>query len=486
MRGWLLHKIHPSWLIGWACLGLIVGVGMAAKVNPYLFNDCFWFFLAACLLLISFVGRLKWMIVFVCVGGSLIGIYKASLLRIDLRQYEPYYGQNITLSGTVAQDVSLGDKGDQRFNLTNVYAAGKHLPGQVWVSIAKEDIKRGDTVSLKGNLSPGFGNLSATLYRAQIIEINRPYPGDIARRARDWFANGVRAAIPEPQVSLGLGYLLGQKTALPKDLEEDIKATGLTHAVVASGYNLTILVVFCRKLFIKISKYIATISSVSLVVCFMLITGLSPSMTRAGFVACLGLLVWYYGRQMHPFVLLTFAAAVTVLINPTYVWGDLGWYLSFGSFIGVIVLSPLLQAYFWGMQGKVPMLRQLVVDTLSAMILTTPLILQVFGKFSIYALPVNIMVLPFVPLAMLFTFIAGMFGLILPRLAHYAGLPAALILKYSTEVITRFADLPGAQKDISFNPELMIGSYIGLAAIIFYLARKTKHNFRGGGNNEVY
>jgi competence protein ComEC len=280
---------------------------------------------------------------------------------------------------------------------------------------------------------------------------------------------------------LGLGYLTGQRTALPPEIDKQVKIVGLTHVVVASGYNLTILVLFSRRLFSRVSKYFATLMSGLLIMSFMMVTGLSPSMTRAGLVAGLGLLVWYYGRRMHPFVLLSFAAALTLLYDPSYAWGDLGWYLSFGSFIGVIVLAPLLQDYFWG-SDKIPLLRQLFIDTLSAQILTMPLILLSFGQYSLYAIPANMLVLPFVPLAMLCTFVAGIGGLVAPGVAELAGYPATLILKYSIAVIERVAGLPDAQKELTFNPQLMIASYLVIGAAITYLIRRTNHDFRNGSN----
>jgi competence protein ComEC len=152
--------------------------------------------------------------------------------------------------------------------------------------------------------------------------------------------------------------------------------------------------------------------------------------------------------------------------------------LSFGSFIGVIVLAPLLQRYFWGAQEKVPLFRQLFVDTLSAQIVTQPLIQLSFGLYSVYALPANIMVLPLVPLAMLFTFIAGIGGLILPGIAGVIGFPATLLLRYSTETITFFAHLPGAQKEFFFNPALMLASYILISVLIAFLIWRTKYDFR--------
>lgn len=486
MKNWFLCRLHISWFIGWASLGIVIGTGLCLVVNNRLFSDQFWLVIASSLAIISLVSRRAWMVLLIFCAGSLVGLFKGSIVQVQLEAYQPYYGRIVTLSGRVSQDASYGERGDQRLNLADILIDNNHLQGEVWASVVKTNIKRGDRVTLKGQLREGFGNMSATMSRAEVESVIRPNPGDVARRVRDWFGEGVRKAIPEPQVSLGLGYLVGQKTVLPKDLEEQIKIVGLTHVVVASGYNLTILVMFSRQLFLKISKYFATLSSSLMIVSFMLVTGLSPSMSRAGLVAGLGLVVWYYGRKMHPFVLLSFAAAITVLVDPSYVWGDLGWYLSFGAFIGVIVLAPLLHNYFWEPNKKLHMIRQLMVETMSAQIVTQPLILLAFGLYSTYALPANILILPLVPLAMLCTFLAGIAGLIAPALAPLVGLPATWILSYSTGVIEKVANLPNSQKEFEFNPILMIASYIAIAITIIYIKRRTKYDFRNSDQADRY
>lgn len=478
-------SVHISWLIGWSGLGVIAGVGACVFLSSEIFNDLFWPSLALSGGLVCLVKSIKLCLPVVFLCGACVGLWRGSQIKIDLLSYKPFYGQIVLLQGRVSQDASIGDKGDQKLNLADVRINQIPLKGEVWASVGKSDIKRGDIVTLKGGLNEGFGNLTAAMYRSQIVTIERPHPGDIARRVRDWFGLGVRAAIPEPQASLGLGYLVGQKAALPKELEDNIKIVGLTHAVVASGYNLTVLVLFSRRLFMRISKYVATLSSIILVVSFMLITGLSPSMSRAGLVACTGLIVWYYGRAMHPFVLLTVAASLTVLINPSYLWGDLGWYLSFGSFIGVIVLAPLVHQFFWGSQ-KPSMIRQLIVDTLSAQIVTLPIIQYSFGLYSVYALPANIMVLPLIPLAMMATFVAGFVGLVNSSLAPIASFPATMVLSYSTGVIKRWANLPNSQIPLQFNLEVMIASYILIAALIAVLIWRTKYDFRSSDSHDKH
>ena len=100
------------------------------------------------------------------------------------------------------------------------------------------------------------------------------------------------------------------------------------------------------------------------------------------------------------------SAAITLLINPQFGWGDLGWQLSFASFAGVIMLAPLLHSYFFGIKSRARF-RQILIETLSAQIMTLPLLMMSFGVISNVALIANMLILPFVPLAMLLTFMSG-------------------------------------------------------------------------------
>jgi competence protein ComEC len=315
------------------------------------------------------------------------------------------------------------------------------------------------------------------MYQATVSTIERPNPGDVARRLRDWFGDGIRRAIPEPEGSLSVGYLVGQKTALSETLTNQLKIVGLTHAVVASGYNLTIIVGGTRRLFARFSKYLAALAAVSLILGFILVTGFSPSMTRAGLVSLLGLATWYYGRSMHPVILLVFSACLTAIWRPAYVWGDIGWYLSFMAFTGVIVLAPLLKLYFWGTK-KLGVFRQTLLDTTAAQILTMPIILHAFGQYATYALLANMLVLPLVPAAMLLTFFAGMGGIVLPGFASWFGWPARILLAANLLAIGWVSRLPGASGEINFGLPALTVSYLAVVLGIAYLWQKTGYNFR--------
>lgn len=473
------RSVHPVWCIAWCCVGIIGGIALSVRIKNQIFNGSEILSIAGLLLLFSLLKHRMVFLLFALLAGLIFGVWRGSLEQGALDAYKPYYGKKITLRGIVNEDTSYGPQGDQRLRVQAIQVDNNKLPGIMWVSTPETvNIKRGDTVVLKGQLAPGFGNIPDSMYRANVISVTRPMPGDVARRVRDWFADGVRRAIPEPEASLSVGYLVGQRTALPEGLSDQLRVAGLTHAVVASGYNLTILVGFTRRLLARYSKYLATLAAVLMTSSFVLITGFSPSMTRAGLVSMLGLIAWYYGRSFHPVVLLILAAAITAVWRPSYVWGDIGWYLSFTAFTGVIVLAPLLQRYFWGSNKRVGMLRQTLLDTISAQLLTMPIILYSFGQYATYALLANILVLPLVPVAMLLTFVSGVSGLTAPALAHWIGFPAKLILACNLLVINWVSHIPGASGEINFSLKALIFSYMFLAVTLIYLWRVTSYNFR--------
>jgi competence protein ComEC len=442
------------------------------------FTDDSWLAIALAGLFVICLRRWKVLVLGSLLCGVLLGLWRGANERVALRSVAPYYGYNLQIQGTIAEDPTLGAHGDQRLQLRSVTISKQPVHGFVWVSLIKPAVvKRGDIVTIRGKLSEGFGTIPASMYRAQLVQITHPIPGDMARRVRDWFTGGIMRSIPTPEAMLGIGYLTGQKSALPQDFEDQLRDVGLTHAVVASGYNLTILVSLTRQVLQAVSKYIATIAAYALMGSFILVTGFSPSMTRAGIVSGLSLWAWYYGRKIHPFVLLAVAGAVTVLINPSYAWGDVGWCLSFAAFLGVMVVGPLLEHYLWGDQ-KPGLLMQTIVETVAAELCTLPIILVAFGHLAIYGLIANVLVVPLIPCAMACTFVAGISGLCAPSVAHVVGWPATTILHYMMSIVDRIASIPQAVVTVHYGWRQLAISYGLLALGCLYLKRKTRHRFK--------
>lgn len=471
---YLTRDLHGSWHIALASVGVVCGVVAAQAVALELFISIAWVLTGVGLLLTGIWRKKAGYICFSIVGGLLIGLWRGSFVLDDLSVFKSLLGQTVTIRGTVAEDIETNKRGQMVLRLTALVVDGRELRGSVWTTTEDSvEPRRSDMVTAKVKISEGFGSFAATAYNAAIIKVERPVPGDVALEVRDTFADGVQHTVAEPQASLGLGYLVGQRRGLPEELDAALKAAGLTHIVVASGYNLTILVRLARRVFEKVSKYLAFISAGGMILGFIAVTGMSPSMSRAGLVAGLSLLAWYYGRKFHPLVLLPFAMAITVLVQPSYAWGDIGWQLSFAAFAGVMILAPLLQAYLFGDKPERP-LRRILIETISAQLFTLPILLVAFGEFSLVAPIANLLILPLVPLAMLLTFIAGTGGLVLGGAAEMVGLPAELLLTYMTMTAEYTGGLPWAVQPVSITMPIAIGVYLIIILGCVYMSHRTK------------
>jgi competence protein ComEC len=471
-----IKVFHTSWLIAWASFGLLVGTYFSQYTIRFIGFE--WVVVSVCLLSISFINKKYLAVLAALLAGISIGLYRGGNQIAAQSAYEQFQGLEVTVSGRVAEDPSYDADGDLRMRLRDVEVDGQPISGELWTATSNRvSVKRSDVIIVEGRLTKGFGNIPAAIFRARVTSIERQDYADVARDTRDRFADGIREGVREPEASLGSGFLLGQKTALPEKLDNELRLLGLTHIVVASGYNLSILVRFGRRWFSKISRFTGLAMSSLMIFGFANVTGFSPSMSRAALITGLSLLAWYYGRKFHPLVLLSFSAAITVLINPAYAWGDIGWLLSFTSFIGVIMLSPLIHTYFWG-EAKPGNVRQVFIETLSAQVLTLPLIAYVFGQYSPLALVANVLILPLIPIAMLLTFIAGIGGLLLPFAAQQIGWPAETLMGYMTAVVDRLAQQPLADSAIEFSVTAVIVGYLLVFSTIIFLWRRTGYKFR--------
>jgi competence protein ComEC len=481
---WWKEQIHISWFFAWVSVAILIGIAIAPHTSET-FLDISWVVIGLSIVGTVLIKRTRYMVWLAIIAGLLFGLWRGSAASEELTAYQLYIGKSVAVTGHVSEDTSYGKNGDLRFRVDRVHIEGEPLTGNIWVSTSEQsDIKRGDYVTLKGLLGEGFGNIPASMFRAKIEKIVRPNPGDIGRRVRDWFGTGVYRAMPAEDASFAMAYLVGQKLTTSETLIDQLRTVGLIHAVVASGYHLTVLVGVVRRLFVKVSKYLSTLLSLGMIVGFILITGFSPSMSRAGLVSGLSLAAWYYGRIIHPLILLPFAAAITALVRPEYVWGDVGWYLSFIAFTGVILCAPLINRYFWG-EKQPSILREILVATFAAQLATLPLTIHVFGYYSAYALLANLLVVPLVPLVMLLTFVSGVAGLAVSGIAHWFGLPVTIILQYMTTVVDWIAHLPGAKTELTFSMTAVVISYMAIGVFILYLWRATEYDFRADKTDKL-
>ncbi len=404
----LFNDIHQSFLVVAFCVGVIVGaiLGIVFRINY--FASPVWIGVVVALMVVAFLKPKCVFVVVALVAGMILVFLKVATALEGENYMRQLYDSNVVVQGTIEGDPET-DEAVTRFKLRGLRFGEDgdlDVKGNLYVSMGKnEDLSRGDKVVLKGKMLSGFGTYGGYLYMPKLVKWERPEPGDLVLNVRNWFAERIRGLLPEPEVALGLSYLLGMRTGLQKDLDENLRMVGLVHIVVASGAHLAILVEVARKIFGKASRLTGLLFSVLFVVIFMCMVGWTPSILRAGVMTVLSLVAWFFGREVAPWRLILITMAFTLIIDPMFI-SNLSWLLSFASYAGITILGPKLKRIFYGLR-KPRFVGGMIITTVSATLMTLPLTLYYYGAVSLISVMANLLTLPTLPCAMGLVFLTG-------------------------------------------------------------------------------
>jgi competence protein ComEC len=270
------------------------------------------------------------------------------------------------------------------------------------------------------------------------------------------------------------GLLYGYRGGLGS-LNTDFARTGVSHIVAVSGYNISLVTSICMIILIRlfwIPRKTAFWIIVSGIVLFVIFTGASSSVVRAGVMAIIVLLGGYLGRPRRTVNALVVTAVVMIVGNPLILFWDAGFQLSFLSTLGIIYLSPILTEKLnflpdrWGW-------RESLVSTLAAIIGTLPLLLYQFGQLSLVAPMVNILVLWIVPYLMMGGFVAVGLSFVWTAGGQILAWLTYVGMAYVVIIVRRFAGIPGAAIMVSLPVWGMIIMY---GMILWWVSANKKSN----------
>ncbi len=290
------------------------------------------------------------------------------------------------------------------------------------------------------------------------------------------FLSNTSRIIPEPASALLGGLTVGARRSMPKELLEDFRKTGIVHLVVLSGYNVTIVADAIMRLLSFLPLAFGIGFGILGIALFAIMTGASATVVRAAIMAGLVLLARATGRIYHIATALFVAGFIMVLQNPKILRFHYSFQLSFLATLALIYVAPVLaprlaflpkKSFAFG--GK---LREIASMTISTQLFVLPLLLYKSGLFSVVSLPVNLLILPFIPFTMFFGFVAGGLGFISNFLAAPFGWLAYGLLAYEIKIVEFFAGLPFSSFNIpDFPLWLMLLVYGGYIILIFGWSR---------------
>lgn len=281
-------------------------------------------------------------------------------------------------------------------------------------------------------------------------------------------------SIPEPHSSLLGGLLLGTKESLGKDLLNDFRKAGVVHIVVLSGYNITIVAESIMSFFSFLPQF-GSISFGALgIVLFAIMTGGGATVIRASTMALLVILAKSTRRQYDITRALTIVGLFMLIQNPKILVFDSSFQLSFLATLALIYVSPIVEKKLQFITPKFR-LREFAIATIATQIFVLPLLLYKMGELSFVSLPVNILILAFIPLTMLFGFLTGAISFISVAVSLPFAFASYALLSYVLKVVEIFSSLPFASISIPYFPAwLMVGVYVAYGVVIYRVNKKSK------------
>ncbi len=240
--------------------------------------------------------------------------------------------------------------------------------------------------------------ISAVIYAEGVRRIDEDlgWIGQVHRRTDAALSYGLRPT----EASIVRAMVLGDRSRMPEELEEDFRRSGITHILAISGQHVAILAAMAYFVlrYFAVPLPVRVSVTLTLVWLYILIAGAPPSATRAGVVATLVLGASLLGRQVSPLHFMTAMLAFVLAYNPDLVYST-GFQLSVAAVFGILLLRKPIKAFVENVLlrplGKAPeLLSNLVSVSLAAQIATAPIIASTFAEVSVIGTLTNLVAVP--------------------------------------------------------------------------------------------
>ncbi len=191
--------------------------------------------------------------------------------------------------------------------------------------------------------------------------------------------------------------LLGDRSELPKKLQELFKNSGTIHILAISGLHvglIALIIIYLLKC-LKTGRIFSYIFTILFLIFFSLLTLSRPSVTRAVLMAGVFLIGMLLGKRVDVYNSLGIAAIFILARNPKELF-NIGFQLSFMAVMSILYLTPKLTRLI-KKDTNLYIKRYILIPlsvSISAWLGTAPLILYYFKIVTPVSILANLFILP--------------------------------------------------------------------------------------------
>ena len=271
-------------------------------------------------------------------------------------------------------------------DVKNYYGKGEINGRIVSLSNINENIEVGNKLLVKGKFSENKNISNGVIgeYKIEDYKILKPDFVDKLYKRRKYVFEGIESKLGERKAALITSVSFGYKGELDEDHEELMKNLGISHVISVSGLHLVLVYSVLR-------RFLGVRLSLVLALVYVLFSGASAPAVRSYIMIVILNLGKIVKRNYNPIASLSLAGIILLLMKPYYTY-NLGFILSFLATLGIILFNKDLNKKLYKLPNSI---RNTIAISLSAQILTLPIIILYFNEVSLNFIVGNIVVIPF-------------------------------------------------------------------------------------------
>lgn len=329
--------------------------------------------------------------------------------------------------------------------------------------------------------------VGVVLFGALLMNVNGHSSDDsdsITGRSRHFFLSQrevllqrfADAGLSDDQYAIVAAMVLGDKSALSRDIKNTYSITGASHVLALSGLHLGIIYALLSLLVVgRRWQLFSQILIILSIWAFVFLVGMPTSVVRAAVMLTVYALLALGHRPKMSVNTLAFTAVVMLLFQPSALF-TISFQMSFMAVLSILLFVPLFEAVFtpeYLMTHRwVKWLWGMVAVSCAAQIGVAPLIAYYFGRFSVWFLLTNFIVIPAATLILYLSLLV----LVIPQLAFLL----VYVVGGLNSTLTKIAQLPGASIE-GLHPTLTQTVLIYVVILALYVLlrlRLSRHPLR--------
>lgn len=476
-HSFFFKKVTPSQLFFAICIAFIIGVALANFINFSLIiiYAAAWFFLI--LGIISWFRSPALSIVAFFILALLAGFIRVSITKSDTGDFlASFVDQKVELVGYVLSAPIAQTRSVRfQFSLEGLNSTSVSSDETKIEIVARQfpEVVLGDKLIVRGKISAGERGQYKCAFPDITILSDLPV-GGVSRalsQIKNVFVSRLQKIFPEPAGGFIVGLLAGGSSALGASERVALTATGTSHLVALSGFNVTIIANFILSIlsWVALPRHWRPFFVGVILTIFIIMVGGGSSLIRAAIMGMLVVIARQSGRISSARNSIALAAVIMLAIDPGLIAFDLSWQLSFLATLGLIYLFPIFER----LAARLPeflKLKESLLMAVAAEIFVVPLLIYHFGRLSLISPLVNMLVVPPIAGIMFFGFLGGLVGFISVTLGQIIGAAGWLGATYVLKIIELASSLPMASLILFMPAWFLVIYYIVLSFGLFKIS----------------